>query len=235
MNDKTAADAFPERVSTGVAGLDEMIEGGIVKGSVTLVTGTTGSGKTTFCSQFLWEGLQKGETCLYITLEQLPEQIEQSAKDFGWDFENADADGTFKILYIDPGTNPGHTADNVYKAIQEVSPDRVAIDSFSVMEAYWEEKEDVRDDLNDLALQMRDGGWTTVITAEMPDPEGNQLTRHGIAEFVVDGVIVLGGLSIGQTTFRSIQVIKMRRTNIVEDVRSIDLTDSGIIVQEEGF
>lgn len=235
MSDDVPTETVPERISTGIDGLDEMIQGGLVEGSVTLVTGTTGAGKTTFCSQFLWEGLQNGETCLYVTLEQRPEQIKRSATDFGWNFESESYDGQFKIMYIDPGSNPGHTADNVYKAVQEVSPDRVAIDSFSVMEAYWEEKEEVRDDLNDLALQMRDGGWTTVITAEMPDPDGSQLTRHGVAEFVVDGVVVLGGLSIGQTTFRSIQVIKMRRTDIVEDVRSIDLTENGIVVQEEGF
>ncbi len=230
-----ATDKSPERVSVGIPGIDEMIEGGLVDGSVTLVTGTTGAGKTTFCSHFLWEGLQQGETCLFVTLEERPEQIKRSAKDFGMDFDEHGADGTFKMMYIDPSSNPGHTADSTYRAIQEVSPDRVAIDSLSVLEAYWEDAEELREDLNDLALQMRDGGWTTVITAEMPDPEGSQLTRHGIAEFVVDGVIVLGGLSIGQTTFRSVQVLKMRMTDINEDVQSIDLTDRGIVVQDEGF
>ncbi len=224
-----------ERKSTGVPGIDDMIEGGLVKGSVTLVTGTTGAGKTTFCSQFLWNGLENGETCLFISLEERPEQIKRSARQFGMDFDNNDTDGTFKIMYIDPGSNPGNTADNVYRAIQEVSPDRVAIDSLSVLEAYWEDQDEMRNDINDLALQMRDGGWTTVITAEMPDPEGSRLTRHGIAEFVVDGVIVLGGLSLGQTTFRSVQVLKMRLTDITEDVKSLDLTGDGIVVIEEDY
>lgn len=222
-----------DRISTGIPGIDKMIEGGLVKGSVTLVTGTTGAGKTMFCSQFLGNGMEEGDTCLFVTLEERPEQVKRSAKDIGIDFDREDAAGTFKIMYIDPSSNPGHTADNVYRAIQEVDPDRVAIDSLSVLEAYWEDGGDIRNDINDLALQMRDGGWTTVITAEIPDPEGDSLTRHGIAEFVVDGVIVLGGLSIGQTTFRSVQVLKMRLTDINEDVQSIDLTGEGIVVGEE--
>ncbi len=224
-----------DRISTGIPGIDEMIDGGLAKESVTLVTGTTGAGKTTFCSQFLWNGLENGDTCLFVTLEERPEQIKRSARQFGMDFDDHGTNGTFKIMYIDPSSNPGHAADSVYRAIQEVDPDRVAVDSLSVLEAYWEDEEDVRNDLNDLALQMRDGGWTTVITAEMPDPEGSQLTRHGVAEFVVDGVIVLGGLSIGQTTFRSVQVLKMRLTDIDEDVQSIDLTGEGIVVLEEEY
>ncbi len=61
-----------ERVSTGVDGLDELLKGGIPKKNTVLISGEAGAGKTTFCSQFLWEGLQNGENCMFVTFEEPP-------------------------------------------------------------------------------------------------------------------------------------------------------------------
>lgn len=82
-----------ELVETGIPGLDELIEGGLVKDSAVLLTGTAGTGKTIFCSQFLWEGLQNGENCMFVTLEERPEKIGNAASDFGWDFEKYEDKG----------------------------------------------------------------------------------------------------------------------------------------------
>ena len=68
------------RISTGIPGLDPLIEGGFLENSVNLVTGETGTGKTIFCAQFLWDGLQKGDSGLYITLEERPEDIKAVTK-----------------------------------------------------------------------------------------------------------------------------------------------------------
>ncbi|MFH0949382.1 MAG: ATPase domain-containing protein, partial [Candidatus Aenigmatarchaeota archaeon] len=64
-----------ERVSSGIPGLDKMMEGGFVPNDVYLLTGGTGTGKTLFCCQFLWEGLQAGEKCIFFSLEELPDDI----------------------------------------------------------------------------------------------------------------------------------------------------------------
>ena len=76
-----------ERIPSGIPGLDELIEGGFLKGSTNLVSGAAGTGKTIFCSQFIWEGLQRGESCMFITLEERPEDIMGDVKRFGWDFD----------------------------------------------------------------------------------------------------------------------------------------------------
>jgi KaiC/GvpD/RAD55 family RecA-like ATPase len=74
---------------------------------------------------------------------------------------------------------------------------------------------------------------TVLITAETPETDGNQLSRYGIAEFVVDGVVALGGLSLGESTFRSLQVIKMRQTGIEEEIRGMQMTGDGLVVEED--
>lgn len=222
-----------ERIASGVPGFDELVGGGLPKESVTLITGNTGSGKTTFCSQFLWKGLENGENCLYITTEELPEEIREDAEVFGWGFQKYEDEGSLVIKYIDPSTRSNYLREDVEKLVDEVEPDRIVVDSVSVIGAYWHNDGDIRSHIHHLVKGFREMDVTALVTSEMPDLDSGRLSRYGIAEFVVDGVVVLGGLSFGETTFRSLQVVKMRKTNITEDVMGLNLTDDGIVVEEE--
>ena len=73
-----------QRVSTGVKGLDKLVQGGVPKGSVVLVSGAPGTGKTILGMQFLEAGLRKGEKCAYVTIEEPPEKIMNQAEQFGF-------------------------------------------------------------------------------------------------------------------------------------------------------
>lgn len=222
-----------DRVPTGIPGLDNLVDGGFPEDSVTLVTGNTGSGKTTFGTQFLIEGMENGEKCLYITTEEMPEEIKSDAESFGWDLEGYEDDGTLEMKYIDPSTRSSYLREDIEKAVEEHEPDRIAVDSISVIGAYWRHDDEIRSNIHHLVKGFREMDATVVMTAEIPDLDGGRLTRYGIAEFVVDGVIALGGLSLGETTFRSLQVVKMRKTPIDEDVMGLELTENGIQLQEE--
>lgn len=222
-----------ERVSSGVPGLDTLVEGGFPKHSVTMVSGNTGSGKTTFCTQFIKAGLENGEKCLYITTEELPEHISESAEEFGWDLDSYAEDDLFRITYIDPSKRSNYLSEDVEKLVEEVEPDRIVLDSISVISAYWHNDEEMRTNVHRLVQSFREMDASVVMTAEMPQSDSGGLTRYGIAEYVVDGVIALGGLSLGQSTFRSLQVIKMRQTDIDEDVQGLEITGDGLVVEEQ--
>ncbi|MDY6769413.1 MAG: ATPase domain-containing protein [Candidatus Nanohaloarchaea archaeon] len=79
--------AVVERESTGVRMLDEELSGGFPQNSSVLVVGPPGVGKSTFVNQFMYQGLQEGEKGLYITLDSPPEEVRETAKYFGWDFD----------------------------------------------------------------------------------------------------------------------------------------------------
>ncbi len=225
-----------DRVSSGVPGFDELVSGGVPEGTVTLVAGSTGSGKTTFASQFLWEGLEDGETCLYITTEELPDEIREDADVFGWDFASYEDDGSLIIEYIDPSTRSNYFREDIEKIVDELEPDRLVVDSVSAVGAYWHGDDEVRAHVNQLIKGFREMDVTALVTAEKPDNSSTQFSRYGIAEYVVDGVVAIGGLSLGKTTFRSLQVIKMRKTAITEDVMGLKLTEDGLVIEEEaGF
>ena len=72
-----------KRINTGINRLDELISGGFPHGSITLISGTPGSGKTILCYHYLWQGLENGENCLYLTSDERVDNIIKTAID--WD------------------------------------------------------------------------------------------------------------------------------------------------------
>jgi len=85
---KTQEKTSKRRINSGIKNLDPLIQGGLKDGSISLVTGGAGSGKTIFAVQFLMEGLKKGESCLYITFEEKRDKMYNDMGVFGWDFKS---------------------------------------------------------------------------------------------------------------------------------------------------
>lgn len=223
-----------ERVKTGVSGLDQILGGGIPKGSVILVTGGAGTGKTTFLSQFVWQGLQESEKCLFITLEESPEDIKNDAILYGWDFSKYEKSGQVRIEFFDPfelGDVNARLKDMV--AVNKYT--RVAIDSTSILGMYLNDEYKTRKKLFKLAQDLKATGCTSLLTAEIPE-ESKALSRFGVEEFVVDGVIVLYYMGIGEGVFRNIAVRKMRRTDHKHGAFPLDITNKGLkVTVEEGM
>jgi KaiC/GvpD/RAD55 family RecA-like ATPase len=95
-----------ERLSTGINGLDEKMQGGFVRGSINLVTGKTGTGKTAFCSSFLYEGTQKNEPGVYLTTEEPEADIKDDIKSmFNWDIEEIEKKLKVPVTLIGTGAD----------------------------------------------------------------------------------------------------------------------------------
>jgi circadian clock protein KaiC len=80
----TTAENSQERVQTGIAGLDDILNGGLPQGHLFLVEGDPGTGKTTLALQFLLEGVQRGESVIYVTLSESRKELEQVVHSHGW-------------------------------------------------------------------------------------------------------------------------------------------------------
>jgi len=216
-----------QRVNTGVRGLDENIEDGFPEGSVTLVTGGPGVGKTTFCLNFLNEGLENDENCLYITTGQDSEELRLDAIEYDIDFDNHVKN--LSIAYINPSKG---VEQEVIEYIKEEDFDRIVLDSISVFEMYWGQNSKIRKYLNRIVEHLKDLDTTAVVTSEMPESQSGKLSRFGVAEFVVDGVIKLQGYALGDSQYRSLQVVKMRRTAISGDILELTIDENGVSVSE---
>jgi KaiC/GvpD/RAD55 family RecA-like ATPase len=220
-----------DRIASGIPGLDELIQGGFVENSVILVSGSAGTGKTIFCSQFLWDGLENDESCLFVTLEEDPEEIQADAMEFGWDFE--EHGDRFNIIYLNPFKDSGGFADRIRSEVERIDASRVVIDSTSVMGMYDENPGRIRERLYSLVRMLRQKGVTAVVTSEIRKGEEDSISRYGVEEFVCDAVIILHYMGIGAGIYRNIEVPKIRKTNQKKGTFPMMIGKDGINVFED--
>jgi KaiC/GvpD/RAD55 family RecA-like ATPase len=235
-----------ERVKTGVDGLDNLIEGGLPKDTVTLVSGPPGSGKTILCLQFLSKGLELGDKCLYLTLDNKAGGLIAQAKELGFNFQSAVENGKLKFVFLD--INKKFIYDVMTKEILSGSYNRVVLDSvtpLSDMPVYVEKTEltdtvgsVISDDFSSASgdtprrmhlyyiMNLLDiAHCTSMITSELPFGSYN-LSRDGISEFLVDGIIMLNFDSTMDK--RKLSVMKMRNTLHTLRPRDIKIGEGGI-------
>ena len=221
-----------ERIETGIYGLDDMLGGGIPKGHSVAVIGSFGTGKTTFSMQFIWEGLQRGERCIFLSLEEDEESIMESARTFGWDMERYVDDGTLLILKLDPEDAKGSVErleGEIPQLIKAHQASRIAVDSISLITMMYDDVEKKREIVFNLVKSIKDSGATALFTAEV-DPKNPMVSRDGIVEYVVDGVILLSFLEKDNRLLLTIRILKMRRTKHSREVKVYEIGDGGINV-----
>ena len=221
------------RFSSGIPGLDKLIGGGFVENDVYLITGGTGTGKTTFCLQFLWEGLQKGENGIFFSLEQLPDDIMDDAEVYGWDFKKYISEGKFKLDYQDPFDMIDIISLTREKAA-EIQAKRIVIDSTSLFGMVFKSEHELRKKLYEIIKHFKGMNAVVLITSEILE-DFKALSRFGVEEFVVDGIILLHYLEFGSgaSGTRSLIIRKMRKTNHGQDVYPMQITSKGIRIVEE--
>ena len=227
-----------ERLPIGIPGLDLLIEGGIPKGFIVLVSGTTGSGKTTFLIHYIYEGLKRGERAIFITLEQTPEDILEIAEIFGMDLKKYINGGKLKMIHFRPIdlAISGDWKELIYNISSEIldfKPTRVAIDGFAVLLSMLKSEWEIRRFVMELYLSLKKYKATVLITSEIPEGEENKLSRFGVEEFIVDGIIILKFFRVGGSAFGSLEVRKMRLTKHAHGEFSLDFTEKGLKVSEQ--
>jgi len=219
------------RLKTGIPGLDPLINGGVLHKSVNLITGETGTGKTIFSCQFLWHGLQKGETGVYITLEEDPDDIKEDAKQFGWDFSKYVDKDLCRIIYHDPA-QVNNLGSVIIDEIKSLRAKRLVIDPTSVMGLTLKDPAVIRKMLLNVINVIKRTDCTAVLVSEVTEAS-KSLSRFGVEEFVADGVFVLNYLGIGETSSRSLVIRKMRRTKHGTSIYPIEIGPNGIEVKVE--
>jgi len=219
-----------KRIPSGIPGLDKLIEGGFIENSVTLITGATGTGKTIFCSQFLWHGLKMREPCIYLSLEEEPDEIKKDMLHFGWDFEKFEKKGIFKIMFFEPIEMTDFSS-ILLEQIKQINAKRLVIDPVSIFGLYIKDIATVRKKLYRIINSIKNAKCTTLMTSEILE-DSKALSRFGVEEFVVDGVIVLNYFGLGEEFNRSLQIRKMRRTDHGKDVYPFEITKKGIVVKK---
>lgn len=235
------------RVKTGVKGLDNFIEGGFPNGANIVVTGNPGTGKSIFGMAFINEGCKNSEKCLYIIVEQSPNEIVEQAMQFNWDFRQWENNGNLKFVGLDfRELSEMKTYNEIRQIIEDSQYDRMVIDSltsFALSPAPISSidgaisvqqravlNEIIRTNVVSIYDIAKKHGVTTVsISQKVEGMPGD--TVDNVSEFIGDGLVLMNFTEMGKSLNRTIQVKKMRKTKINGVSHSFDFTNEGIVVK----
>lgn len=221
------------RVPTGINGFDALIEGGLPQGRTILLTGTAGSGKTTFGIQYLYNGITRyGEHGVFVTLQEELSDISQDMGRYGWDLADLNKKGKFR--FVQPPT-PFELPDQeikidamldiIHRKVMEVDAKRIVFDSLAQLGLPYSDMISLRRDIMRLSSLLRELGCTTILITEMAQEE-NKISRYGVEEFIAQGVIVMHSTPV----YRAIQITKLRGTKHDTGMNRMRITDNGIVV-----
>ena len=218
-----------ERIPTGIPGVDNLIDGGLTSDSLTLLTGTAGTGKTTFSSQFIFSGAKDyNQNGVYISFEEPVENIKENCNVYGWDFEPLEKKEKVSFVRYDP-----FHIEDIYELIEtnikRIDAKRVVIDSISSLGLYVRDIPDIRRMVFNISLLLRKLGCTSILISETL-PMQNALSRFGVEEFVTDNVIVLYYNRTPSQFSRAMAIWKMRGSKHSNKIHPYTITDTGIKV-----
>ena len=225
----------PTRIPTGIAGLDDILSGGLPIGQMYLLEGTPGTGKTTVAMQFIMQGIRTGEQALYITLSESRLELEASARSHGWDvnqlsiaeFVPAEASLSPEQQYTVFHPSEVELASTIQKLtdiVEERKPSRLVIDSLSELRLLAADTMRYRRQL--LALkQFFVGRDTTVLLLDDRSAEGSDMQLQSIAH----GVLRLDKVqrSYGVTR-RQVEIVKMRGSAYREGFHDYTIETGGV-------
>jgi circadian clock protein KaiC len=208
------------KLETGVVALDQLTLGGLPRGRTTMVSGTTGTGKTLLALEFLARGIQQhDEPGVFITFEERPEDIRRNAASLGLDI--AEWEGTGRWAFVDAsdagpeseeivgGYEFGGLFARVGHAVRGIGATRVSFDSLGAVFSRFADAAVVRSELQRLAAALRDLEVTSVLTAERTEEYG-QISRFSIEEFVADNVVLLRNVLDQERRRRTVEILKLR-------------------------
>jgi circadian clock protein KaiC len=226
-----------QKIRTGIEGFDDISHNGLPYGRTTLISGTSGTGKTLFAIQFLYNGItQFQEPGILVTFEESPTDIIRNASSFGWDLQHLIDQGKLFILDASPEPEGYEVSGNfdlsalierIQYAIRKFKAQRVAIDSVTAIFQQYDPAGIVRRELFRLTARLKQSNVTTVMTTERTEEYG-PIARFGVEEFVSDNVVILRNMLEGEKRRRTIEILKLRGTTHMKGEYPFTMTHDGI-------
>lgn len=211
-----------KRINTGVAGLDDMLEGGVPEGFTVIVTGPPGTGKTTLCMQFLMEGIKNDEKCLFFSFEERIPQLIQHFMRFGWDIGKHIDDGYLEIFGMS-----ALSFEEIGEIIESYKPHRIVFDSLNMFTDPVEFRKSLA--WRTLHKMLKKNNITSFLVTEKEF--GIETKSYDTYDFLGDGIIFLDKIQVNEvepnlTPVMAVQ--KMRATRVDTSPQPFRFTDKGI-------
>lgn len=222
-----------KRAPLGVSGLDEMLDGGLMSGSIALVQGAPGTGKTTLGMQFLHHGVTKqDEAGLMITFEQFPHTLYRDALAHGWNLRELEQAGKLRVVFTSPQvflSSLQSPISPINSAIRDMNVRRAVVDSATQFQTLTRDPVELRAHYNHLINGLRREGITSMLLSEDSGPDFVRGDRGRLA-FVVDAVLLLRYVEIDSVMQRAVAVLKTRGSDHDTAIRRFEIKTGGLVV-----
>ncbi|MEC5387889.1 ATPase domain-containing protein [Uliginosibacterium sp. H3] len=225
------------KARTGIAGLDDVLGGGLYRNRLYLLEGQPGTGKTTLALQFLLEGCAHGERVLYFTLSETAEELRHGAETHGWSLEGIDIfevvsvqelldDSQRQSLLYSSDLELGETANNMFRKVEELKPSRVVVDSLSEIRLLSQSSLRYRRQVLAMKHRFAQLGATVLLLDDMTS-EALDKTVHSVAH----GVIKLEELTPDYgSERRRLRIVKYRGQRYRGGYHDFNIHTGGVVV-----
>lgn len=218
------------RINSGILNLDKLVDGGIPKRNMVLVSGDYGTGKTTLGLQFIANGIAKhGELGVFVSFVNDKDEILEIGRQFGWQLKRFEREKTFEVIDVSPqrwikllkdrDSSVEELVEEMLKAVDNLEADRLVIDSLNEFSKLFESETALKSQVARLRKELRNRNCTSILTSR---------GKANIEE-VVDGVFVLHYDGELEKT-RAIEVRKMRMTDHTDRMCPFEIREDGMIV-----
>jgi circadian clock protein KaiC len=217
------------RVPSGVPRLDELLGGGLIDGSVTLVSGSPGTGKSTLGLQFVLEAARRKERSLYISLEEGPDQLLQGAESLGLPLREAVNEGWVEILFLPrEHLHAARFLSMMEDRIHGREPSRLVLDSASDIEVLGFVSEELRRLLYGLVLRLRSLRVTSLFTVEARSLFlSDTISERGLSP-LADNILMLRYAQEEDRLVPTLTVVKTRGSEHDRATHRISMAEGGL-------
>jgi len=218
------------RCKTGISKFDDLLGEGIPRGSSLLIAGVAGTGKTVLLLEFLYRGAKSGEKGIIFSFEETKERLLATAHGLGWDLKHEIERGMIEIVFIaQPNIMVEQHLLMMRERVEAMQARRVAVDSVSVFLHKIKDPQVDREKVFQLASIIQNSQAVGFFATDIPYGS-NQLSRFGVEETVVDGVVLLTSTEEGFERQRYIEVYKLRNTAHLKGRHNMLVGSGGIAV-----
>ena len=222
------------RVATGSEGLDTMLEGGFLPGSMVLVRGAPGTGKTSLALQFLMEGARQKESGLFISFEEFPKSLYRDARSLGWNLKDLEEDGWLQFMFTSPEVflaSLGPADSPLNTLIREANVRRLVLDSVSHFDRLTDDRQELRRLYTTAVNGLRREQVTAFLLGEEGRASFSEAFKGGLS-FLVDVIILMRYVEIDSAIQRAILVLKMRGSGHAKEIRRYVIEPGGVRVMD---
>jgi circadian clock protein KaiC len=223
------------KVATQIAGMDEVLNGGLPAGQTTLISGGPGTGKSVLGLEFLYRGAAAGEPGIFVTFEERASDVRQNALALGWDLAPLEQAGKLFLMeaHVDPQAvlsgdfNLKGLIAIINGKATTMRADRIVIDALDVLLRLFDDAARERNELYVLHDWLIDHDMTAVLTVKT-SKDGNSAGRYEFLDFMANCVICLDQPVTEQIATRHLRVLKYRGSGFGRNEYPFCITGEGI-------